>query len=249
MVLLASVSFAHVGEEVEEHDTADEMPAEDCPAESCFIENSLSYNILAAETGLGVLVVISLLSIAFRKNLKVRQKKCIFAAMCSVIIAVTGFIVFTTIYSNYFSASGGPVHWHADYEIWVCGERMHLEESEGLENKVGTPVFHHHNDDRIHVEGVVYELEDIALGKFFEAIGGHIDNEMMRINLINGSVKEVRNGDLCDGTPGILRMFVNGNQPKDRYDATKTDTNFDRYIIAPFGTVPPGDSINITFGP
>ncbi len=236
IALMAAMSLAHMGEEAKEHDIAEEMPIEDCSTESCFIEDSASYGLLAAEAGLAVLIAVSLLCIAFRKKLKRSHKKAVFALMAATIIAVTSFLAVSTVYANYFSYSGGPVHWHADYEIWICGERMSLDESEGLENKVGTPVFHHHNDNRIHVEGVVMKMEDIYLGKFFEAIGGHLDSESLKIRLIDGSVKEFRNGDLCSEIPSGIAVFVNDREIFD----------FDKYILAPYSTVPPGDFINIT---
>jgi hypothetical protein len=235
LILLSVISFAHLGEEVEEHNLTEIK--EEC-GDSCFMEESIDYNMLAAEAGLGLLILIAAISIVFRKKLKKAHKKFMFILMLAIIISVTSFLAFTTIYANYFSASGGPVHWHADYEVWVCGERMQMQESEGLENKVGTPVFHHHNDNRIHVEGIVMRMEDIALGRFFEIIGGHLDNESLKIVLLDDSVKEARNGDLCNGTPGRLRMFVDG---KENFD-------FDRFILAPYSTVPPGNFINITFG-
>ncbi len=236
LVLMSAVSFAHLGEEVEEHDA--ETIEEDCSTESCFIEDSISYNLIIVEAGLASLIALALASILLRKKLKVLHKRYIFAVIAAIIISVTSFLVFTTVYANYFSVSGGPVHWHADYEVWICGERMQMQESKGLENKIGTSVFHHHNDNRIHVEGVVMNLEDIALGEFFETIGGRLTNESLEIILLDDSVKEVRNGDSCGGVPGKLSMFVDEEENFD----------FDRFIIAPYGTVPPGNFINITFG-
>ncbi|MBI2172635.1 MAG: hypothetical protein HYT73_00290 [Candidatus Aenigmarchaeota archaeon] len=230
LVFLAAVSFAHLGEEVEEH--------EECYGDSCFVHESVDYNIIAAEAGLGLLVASSVLSVAAGKRLKRLHRKAIFVFMAGVIIAATGFIAVNTISANYLSATGGPVHWHADYEIWICGERMELQESEGLENKVGTSAFHHHNDDRIHVEGVVMKLEDVSLGRFFEATGGSLTNEYMKIALADDSAVEARNGDLCNGAPGRLRLFIDGEENFD----------FDKFILAPYSTVPPGNFINITFG-
>ncbi|MDI6721014.1 MAG: hypothetical protein QMD85_01395, partial [Candidatus Aenigmarchaeota archaeon] len=218
--------FAHLGEEVEEHGLKEE-----CSDQACFAEDTFSYSFLAAGA-MALLAVAAAFYAIFGKRLGQFYKRLVFALMGASAVSAAAILFFTIAYPIYFSASHGNVHWHADYGIWICGERMHLEESE---SRIGTPLLHHHNDNRIHVEGVVYKTEDISLGKFFEAIGGHLDNESLKINLLNGSAMEVKNGDLCNGT---LRMHANG----------KENFEFGKFVITPYSTVPPGDVINITFG-
>src|SRR3990170_2868404 len=105
------------------------------------------------------------------------------------------------LYINTNSLTGGPVHWHAQFEIWICGEKVELVNPTGLSNKVGTEMLHEHNDDFIHIEGVVHDFEDINLHAFFEAAGGEFMKDSLMIPTNEGSV-EVKNGDTCpNGQP------------------------------------------------
>ena len=103
-------------------------------------------------------------------------KKILFGGIVLPVIIVTIFLVGSTIYLNLSSATGGPVHWHADFQVWNCGQKVDLVDPQGLSNKVGTATFHEHNDNRIHVEGVVINQSDASLGNFFKFIGG-LDNQ------------------------------------------------------------------------
>lgn len=223
ITLLALPVLAHEGEE---HPTAAEG-----------ITHQLK-NIDIVAAGIAAVLVLVALAAHYKSRMSRREQKAVFAVLVIVVMGTTIYLLATTIILNMLSVSGGPVHWHADFEVWACGEKLHMEEPEGWENKVGTSVLHHHGDMRIHVEGVVVRLEDISLGRFFESIGGSLSSEHITVPAHEG-IATYRNGDLCGAAPGTLRMFVNG----------EANSKFDDYVIAPYTTVPPGDYINITFGP
>ena len=117
-------------------------------------------------------------------------------------------------------------HWHATYEVFVCGQRQ--------------PNFpfwpggvHTHDDGVIHIHPSLPQEEGAGahLVKWFQYGGGKLTQTQMRMP---GSRETLRNGDECpDGTEGVLRMFVNG---------AKMD-NWSDYIPQD------GDRIRIEFGP
>jgi hypothetical protein len=191
--------------------------------------------------GIAAIAVLTLIGVAGQKQLKVKHEKVIFVGIVIASLAVTGYMIGLTAYWVSASESQGPVHWHADYEVWICGEMIELPHSEGLENKVGSAVFHHHNDDRIHIEGIVIELAEVDLGHYFEVIGGEITATSISVPQDlppDSNPRTYSNGDACpDGNSGALYVFVNGELIE----------NPAEYIIAPFGTVPPGDQIKFVF--
>lgn len=177
-----------------------------------------------------------LISVLFKKRLKEQHKKILFALIALLIITVTVYIVWTSIYINSISETKGPVHWHADYEIWICEEEIDLEDPKLPLNRIGTYVLHDHGDNRIHIEGVVLDKRDVSLGAFFHAIGGKLSKEEMIVPTNQGLI-EASEGDLCDGSPGKLYVFVKGKLVEDH----------STYVIQPYETIPPGDTIKVVF--
>ena len=142
-----------------------------------------------------------------------------------------------TIYENIASETGGPVHWHADYQVIVCGEEKELIDPEGITNRIGTAEIHEHNDNRIHIEGTLKKIEEASLENYFASIGGELELNHLIYQAEDGTIN-VENGDACsNGKPGILKVFVNG----------KRIDNSPEYIIYPNSRVPPGDCIIILF--
>ncbi len=120
----------------------------------------------------------------------------------------------------------GRDHWHAVYQVFVCGERQ--PNFPTWESGV-----HTHGDGVIHMHPFSpgEDGEGARLVKFFEYGGGRLSQSEMRMP---GDRRTLRNGDLCpDGTEGVLQVFVNG----DRLD------DWSRYIPQD------GDRIRIVFGP
>lgn len=220
----------------------------------------------------GILIGILLIVALFAKEPNEETKKFLFRGMVISIIFVTLFLAAETVIKNEQSVTGGPVHWHADYDIYVCGreelgqsshaprriipyasahegeeeeQKLDLADPEGLTNRIGPSDFHEHGDNRIHVEGVVTNLQDVSLGKFFEAIGGELTPTLLRLPTNHGEVT-IQNGMECpNGRPGEWRVFV--YQTKDGIVTQEKLQNFTGYVLSPYSTVPPGDCIVLEF--
>jgi len=193
--------------------------------------------IFALQIALVIIFLVLIYSVFSIEKMSENQKKISFALIAGTTILATMFIVFVTIQTNLDSETGGPVHWHADFEVWVCGEELNLKEPTGLDNKIGINLLHHHNDNRIHVEGIPNEIKDIKLWNFFKIIEGEFTNETISILTEDKGLVTKTNGDLCNGQPGKLQFYVNG----------ESNSEFGEYIVAPFSTIPPGDFFHIVF--
>ncbi len=191
-------------------------------------------NILIVGAGMSAFFII--VSVYYRKHMGEKAKKLAFIFIAVPVVISTIYVSASTVYLNVTSATGGPVHWHADYEVWVCGERHELIDPTGFENRVGTPTVHEHNDNRIHIEGVLLDLEDASLHEYFESIGGEFEDDLLTMPTHEG-LMTWKNGDLCNGRPAQWHVFVNGNLAENGHE----------HIIAPYSTVPPGDVIKIVF--
>ena len=174
--------------------------------------------------------------ILFGKNMGNKSKKIMFMLIVAVAASVTIYLIFTTLYLNLHSETKGPVHWHADYEILVCDKKISLEDSKGMSNRRGVDMLHSHNDNRIHVEGVLVDKKEASLGAFFYAVHGSLSEDGLKIPTNDGLIS-VHNGDKCNDKPAKLYVFVNG----------KIIENPAKYVISPYERVPPGDMIKIVF--
>ena len=197
------------------------------------------------------ILVTALVILAIISKLKLHNhKRMLFLFMIIPIVAATLYTAGTTIYLNQISITKGPVHWHADFEIWNCGEKIDFLDPRGLSNRIGTPVFHEHNDFRIHVEGVVVKEEDVALDNFFNVIGGVLTEESLGVSA-NDEITLLHNGDLCNGKPGKVQVFVyKVINPKEQgrwiYTQEKVE-DYTSYVLSPYSHVPPGDCIVVEF--
>src|SRR3989344_70178 len=146
-------------------------------------QNSFTYSLYAV----AALFILTILS-AFFKDKSEFLKVFFFGGIVLTILANTIYLVGSTIYLNQQSATGGPVHWHADYQIWNCGKQIELKDPEGFSNKVGTEVVHEHNDNRMHIEGVILDLDDSSPHHFFESLGGGMSDTHLTIPTEEGIV-------------------------------------------------------------
>nr|MBI4156777.1 hypothetical protein [Candidatus Woesearchaeota archaeon] len=222
IIILSSVVYAH-----------EESP-----------ESSISlWYIAIGSLAIFVFVVISLIS-------KKINKAIMFTLIVIPILVVSFYLVYSTISLNLKSDYNGPVHWHADFEIWNCGEKINLMDPEGMSNRIGTSVFHEHNDNRIHVEGVIINKDDVNLHEFFETFGSELNKDMLIVETNQGIVS-VKNGDRCNNVEGKLQVFLyKVKNPEDNknwiYEQVKLQ-NFDEYVLSPYSNVPSGDCIIIEF--
>lgn len=183
------------------------------------------------------LVVLVIYAFIRNQRMASLEKKLIFWLIAVPIILASLYLAGYTVYENFTSETKGPVHWHADYQVWTCGEQLDLKNPTGLTNRIGSPSIHEHNDGRIHVEGTLSEIQEADLQHYFKAIGGYLDEG--RISYPN-SEKTIsyNNGDKCSsGEIGTLKVYVNG----------KRIDNFEKYVLYPSSYVPPGDCIIIVF--
>lgn len=192
---------------------------------------------VAIYTGLLTVVFIIL-----PKKMEEHHKKFLFGIFAIPILLVTVYLAGATVYENVISETKGPVHWHADYQVWYCGDRLDLINPNFPSNKIGTPLFHEHNDDRMHVEGTVHRIGSVSLGQYFEVIGGSLDSQTAFVfpTEDQGTITHVR-GQECPNTgePAVLNVFINGVKTNDYKD----------YVIYPHALVPPGDCIIYEIGP
>ena len=101
----------------------------------------LNYSLQLLLLGAVVLVVAAIISL-HKKHLTEKWKEMLFFTIVAGTIIPTLFMAFSTIYINTISSSGGPVHWHADIEVWACGKEIELKDPKGLSNKIGTATLH-----------------------------------------------------------------------------------------------------------
>lgn len=112
--------------------------------------------------------------------------------------------------------TAAPVHWHAKFEVELCGQKQDFSSYGAGSSHAGSPLLHTHGDEIVHIEGQVIEKEDIALGKFFDNINVPFDQDR---------IMDKKNGDECSaGKPGQVKMLVND----------KPNNEFRNYI--PFAT-------------
>lgn len=194
---------------------------------------------IAASTAV-FFVLISVL----KKEASETLKKFLFTAIAIPIVLATFYLSGSTIYLNLSSATGGPVHWHADFEIWDCGKKLDLVDPTGLSNRVGTATFHEHGDNRIHVEGVVADPQDANLGNFFRFIGGELEDDRITVPTTEGFIHR-DNRDECQGEEGFVQIFV--YQTHDKVFQQKKLLDPKTYVISPHGNVPPGDCVILEF--
>lgn len=247
LVLFFLVPFVQGhGMEEEQESTEEQGSGEKDSTAEQLIKTTIQYTILVT------IIVLLLIFISLFCKKTEAQKWFLFLGIAIPVVLVTLYAAGATIYLNIISETKGPVHWHADYEIWNCGEQLELVKPTSLMNRVGTPVFHEHNDNRIHVEGVVHKKSEVSLHDFFTAVGGMLRTSTLALPTDMGLV-EIHNGDLCNGKPGTLQIFlyrVTNPNPAQKsgflYEQIKLD-DFEDYILAPYATIPPGDCLIIEF--
>jgi ABC-type transport system involved in multi-copper enzyme maturation permease subunit len=165
-----------------------------------------------------VLAIIFFISTLLRDKMGEIAKIGTFIFIAIIVAGVTGIMVSSIVYSNLISVTGGPVHWHAKIDFTLCGVEYDLP----LRDIAVDKPLHTHADQLIHVETTPITYDDVRLHKFFEYIGGEFTNISLTIPTDSGLVS-VKNGDLCQGEPGQLKMFVNG----------QLEPEMDDYIISP----------------
>ncbi len=208
-----------------------------------------SYNVVGVTA---IVLIILILYAIFAKPRKEKTKKILFWSIATVSMASILFLAGSTVYLNMVSPNGGPVHWHADFEIWNCGEKLDLIDPTGLDNRVGTWEVHEHNDDRMHVEGTIVDMGEASFHHFFETTGSVLDETEMTYPATQGNIFMPVKGT-CDGQPaelqGYLVHVIDPQNAKNwHYTQEKIAYPFEK-IMAPYSNVPPGDCLIVEYGP
>ncbi len=198
--------------------------------------------------GFAIILLFMLIASVLRSENEL-LKKLFFWPVVLISVLVTGLFLTQTTLKNIASETGGPVHWHADFQIFNCYEELDLIDPTGLLNRVGTPVIHEHGDKRMHVEGTMLDLQDASLGHFFQVVGGELSEERMIVPT-NFGVEEMNNGEVCPDEPdreAVVQVFLwktdEGVAKQQKLE------NFVDYVISPFSPVPAGDCVIFEFGP
>ncbi|HIJ99997.1 TPA: hypothetical protein H1016_00475, partial [archaeon] len=79
-----------------------------------------------------IMVVALVLAAFLKKEMSPTLQKIAYIAIAIPVIIGTLYLSGATVYLNQKSWSGGPVHWHADFEIWVCGEQIDIIDPKGF---------------------------------------------------------------------------------------------------------------------
>lgn len=205
-----------------------------------------------ALVGTVAIILFSLIAVGAGAGLSEALKKVLFAALVATILVATVYFIGTTIYKNVSAVTKGPVHWHLDFDIYNCNEKVNLLDPKGMSNKIGSSDFHEHNDNRIHVEGPVIKHSDVNLRNFFAVIGGEFDKGILRVPTNNGMV-EMNDGALCDGQPAKLQAFLfKISNPREHNEWVYTQEkleNAPEYVMSAESAIPPGDCVVFEFGP
>lgn len=203
-----------------------------------------SLKLVFITTGIAAFVFI----LIFLTKNKDSLKGFFFYGIIIPVLITSFYLAGSTIYLNQVSSTKGPVHWHADFEIYNCGERVDLVDPTGFSNKIGTSTFHEHNDGRIHVEGVVLDKEDVSFNSFVDVIGGKIAEDRLELPTTKGPLA-LTNGDSCsDGSVGEWNVFLYSVEGKNIGRKRMDLEELKDHILAPSGSVPPGDCIILEFG-
>jgi len=156
----------------------------------------------------GILItLVVLLCLKFEKQLLHHHKMMAFIAIALPAVLITVFIAGSTIFVNAISSTKGPIHWHSDFEVYKCDQLLDPVDPTGFSNRIGTPKFHEHNEQRLHVEGTVIDPNEVDLGSFFDVIGGYLNGNGFGLPTNNGLVR-AQNGELCNGQPGKTQVFL-----------------------------------------
>lgn len=239
------MALSNFGEPVFAHEEEEVVEAPLSPAR--FLDRVQDLSILGMQLTGSWVAILLILSLLWRKKTEF-GKWVLYLGIAVPVLLATLFSAAGTVYLNWASATGGPVHWHGDFEVWACGQELDLIDPTGLFNRVGSPVYHEHGDNRLHAEGVVVSLSGVSLRKFFGLVGGELHTDHLSFPT-NEKVYEFTNGDICSGEgPGTLQVFAwKTDSARGEFYQEKL-VDFPNYIISPFTKVPPGDCLIFEFG-
>lgn len=214
---------------------------------------------IALSLAAGTVAVLALTAVAFHKEdtLTDRGKEILLRLFLIAVLLPTVFATAAYVHEVETSWSNGEIHWHADFEVFINGERQDLidpgnfcgeasKESSymcTLNDRVGITEYHEHNDMRIHLEGTFKHREEATLAAFFETFNGRLTNDELVFPTDDGTV-EVSDGDgktlkvlVERGVGGDRRWCAIGDHGEDTcisHDTGEPATSPADYIISPY---------------
>lgn len=203
-----------------------------------------SYSLVAVG---GFLILFLVILAILNKNSSESFKIFVFTSITVISLSVTFYLVLTTIYINRKSATGGPVHWHADFKIFACEKEIEIIKPTGFSNRVGRTGLHEHGDKRIHIEGVVLKKQDVSLQEFFKAIGGILEYGKLAFPSSEKYEKFIDGNKCADSKPATLQVFLYKTEGKEVRQTKLID--YPEYVLSSESKVPPGDCIIFEFTP
>lgn len=147
-----------------------------------------------------------------KRELKQKNKKLLLYLLMAVIVALLSLWIYSSKTATQSAPYAVPVppakdiHWHADIELETCGKiRDDLLKLDFEGTGSGTHALHTHGDNKIHIEtSIIWKKEDIALGKFFDAVG---------LKFSETRLLDKYNGNECTpGKAGKVKMSVNNKE-------------------------------------
>ncbi len=248
LFLIGMILFAGLGTIVFAHEEREEAPVSSDIQLAITLRDNAYNVVVVSAIALICLVVYSIKN----KPRKERTKKILFLSIVFFALGSNLYLAGATLYTNHVSPTGGPVHWHTDFEVWKCGESLDLVDPTGWDNRVGTWEIHEHNDNRMHIEGTILNMDQGSYHHFFEVIGGNVDTVGMTFPTVNGETLLPKNGS-CNNAPAqlqLFRLFITnpGDAKQWIYDQEKLAFPEGlNMIMAPYGNIPPGDCLIIEF--
>ena len=133
-------------------------------------------------------------------------------------------------------------HWHSTYDIYVC-DTFRAK----IVNEADPDGIHTHGDGIMHIHpfNSLASGKSATVGKFFEAYGGMIDDDSIRLD----TGETITEGADCGGEPTVLKLARFDAQDRDRSPQVITEgiadvrflKNLEAFTIAfvPEGVEPP----------
>lgn len=235
-----------------------------------------SINDLAAAMVIAGLLLLVLLAFAagLTRDKWPQLKMPLFILMAVVALGATITVTGSVIALNSNSPTGGPVRWHANYQVWACGNQLDLRDpDQPYTNRIGSNMLYEQNDGVIHLSGTPVNLDqDASLGAFMQVVGGAIGDNTFTLPIndnnafagLPGTPEQVQpyiatnksgnyvqfsSGQLCGTTKATVQAFVyQYNAITGRYSQVKLDHPAN-YQFAHATDSSPADCIIIEFGP
>lgn len=98
---------------------------------------------------------------------------------------------------------GEPVHWHAEYELTVCGKDQVLQG--------GPQEAHTHGEKTLHLEGIRRSREEAELDWIVDNLGGELEED------------SIMGQENCNGEPANLTVEVDGEEIEDHLSYVPRD--------------------------